>query len=244
MAELRAENERIKAVPAQGGPSTPRAVWISLGVASVLGVTAILSAFVLSGSTGEAAAILMVILMVLALTLATITLTVSRLLFVATPNEVLVISGRRVVAADGSVRGYRLVRGGRAMRLPLLERVDRMDLTAMALEITLRNACTKGGMLVDVTAHAVARIAKDEPLLNNAVERFLGRDRQLVMDAASQTLEGVLRGLVATLSVDELRQDQLKIAAAVLHEAENEFGKLGLELDVFKVAQVSPRDGS
>ncbi len=234
----------MKAVPAQGSPSTPRAVWIVLGVASALGVMAVLSAFVVSGSTGEAAAIAMVLLMVVALTLATITLTVSRLLFVATPNEVLVISGRRVVAADGSVRGYRLVRGGRAMRLPLLERVDRMDLTAMPLEITLRNAYTKGGMIVEVTAHAVARIASDEPLLNNAVERFLGRDRQLVMDAAAQTLEGALRGLVATLSVEELRQDQPKIADAVLHEAECEFSRLGLELDVFKLAQVSTRDGS
>ena len=59
------------------------------------------------------------------------------LICICSPNEVLIFSGGRRRAGKGVI-GYRLVKGGRGVRLPLLERVDRMDLTNMVIELTAK----------------------------------------------------------------------------------------------------------
>ena len=53
---------------------------------------------------------------------------IKNVLYVCQPNEVLVFSGRAREAAGRTV-GYRIIKGGRTLRVPLLETVDRMDLT-------------------------------------------------------------------------------------------------------------------
>lgn len=45
-------------------------------------------------------------------------------LMIGRPNEVLVFSGRKAKLHDGTVVGFRVVRGGRAFRIPLIEKVD------------------------------------------------------------------------------------------------------------------------
>ena len=64
------------------------------------------------------------------------------LIFVCGPNEVLIFSGSRTQTADGS-RGYRVIRGGRGMRWPLLESVDSLNLTNMIIEVAVTNAYAK-----------------------------------------------------------------------------------------------------
>src|SRR5690606_31417404 len=78
---------------------------------------------------------------------------VKNILYVCQPNEVLVFSGRTRVF-DGRPLGYRIVKGGRTLRVPLLETVDRMDLTNMIIEITVRGAYSKGG--IPLTVQGVA----------------------------------------------------------------------------------------
>ncbi|MEI8259485.1 MAG: flotillin family protein, partial [Deltaproteobacteria bacterium] len=51
--------------------------------------------------------------------------TILRNLYVCSPSEVLIFSGRRATTPDGKIVGFRVVRGGRAMRIPLIEVVDR-----------------------------------------------------------------------------------------------------------------------
>ena len=49
-------------------------------------------------------------------------------LYVCRPNEVLIFAGRSHQRADGGEVGYRVVFGGRAWRVPLIESVERMDM--------------------------------------------------------------------------------------------------------------------
>ena len=113
---------------------------------------------------------------------------VKQLLYVATPNEVLIFCGSTRYVGEKRV-GYRFVRGGRSMRVPFLERVERMDLNMMTVLVNVENAFTKGGIPLDIQGIANVKLPGDEPLLANAVERFLGRSRDEIYHIAKETLE-------------------------------------------------------
>src|SRR5262245_50070711 len=102
-------------------------------------------------------------------------LVVKNILYVCQPNEVLIFSAARRRTSRGEQVGYRIIKGGRALRVPLIETVDRMDLTNMIIEVTVRNAYSKGG--IPLTVHGVAniKVPGEEPLIHNALERFMGR---------------------------------------------------------------------
>jgi flotillin len=171
-----------------------------------------------------------------------ITLVLTRFLYICQPNEVLIFSGgQRAVSAAGGGRkvGYRIIKGGRAVRIPLMETVDSMDLTNMPIEVGVQGAYSKGGIPVNVHGIANVKIAGEQPVLDNAIERLLGVDRPHIMQMAKDTLEGNLRGVLATLTPEELNQDKIKFAQSLLAEAEDDLRRLGLELDTLKIQDVS-----
>lgn len=164
-------------------------------------------------------------------------------LFICQPNEVIIFSGRKRQTADGRTVGYRVIKGGRAFRIPLLEKVDRLDLRTIPLEVAITNAYSKGGIPLSVQGIANIKIAGDEPLLGNALERFLGRNLTQVQDIAKDTLEGNLRGVLATLTPEEVNEDRLKFAQSLIDEADVDLQKLGLVLDTLKIQNVHDEVG-
>jgi len=164
---------------------------------------------------------------------------VRSMLQICPPNEVLIFSGRRRRLADGSTRGCRTVFGGRGFRLPIFETVDRMSLNVMEVPITIRGAYSKGGVSLNVEAIANVKISSDEVIINNAIERFLGRDPNEIRRVAKETLEGHLRGVLARLTPEEINEDRLKFADELATESEMDLRKLGIHLDTFKIQHVS-----
>lgn len=174
-----------------------------------------------------------------------ITVIVSRLIYICPPNEVLIFSGthRRVSDQDERVVGYRLVQGGRGVRWPLIEIVDRMILTNMIIELRVTGAYSKGGIPLNVQGVANVKVSSATSSLANAIERFLGRSREEIISVARETLEGNLRGVLATLTPEEVNQDREKFARELLHEADADLARLGLELDTLKIQHVSDDKG-
>jgi flotillin len=164
-------------------------------------------------------------------------------LFICQPNEVLIFSGRRRTTRDGGQVGYRVIKGGRGFRIPLLERVDRLDLRTLPLEVSISNAYSKGGIPLGIQGVANVKIAGEEPLLGNALERFLGKPLGEIQDIAKDTLEGNLRGVLASLTPEEVNQDRLKFAQSLIEEADADLQKLGLVLDTLKIQNVSDEVG-
>ena len=164
-------------------------------------------------------------------------ITVQNLIEICPPNEVLVFSG-----ASNS-RGYDIVHSGRKVRIPLLHRVDRMDVTNMPIDLNVTNAYSKGGIPLSVRGVANVKVGTRAPLIDNAVERFLGMPREQIMQIAKETLEGNLRGVLATLTPEEVNNDRLKFAQSLLEEAERDLRDIGLELDTLKIQSVSDERG-
>jgi flotillin len=167
---------------------------------------------------------------------------VTRLLYICSPNEVLIFSGGQR-ASSGKKVGYRVIKGGRAIRIPLLEAVDRMDLTNMPIEVSVTGAYSKGGIPLNVHGIANLKIAGEPPVLDNAIERFLGVERSQIMMVAKEALEGNLRGVLATLTPEEVNQDKIKFAQSLLSEAEDDLRRIGIELDTLKIQDVSDEVG-
>jgi flotillin len=162
-----------------------------------------------------------------------------RLLYICRPNEILIFSGRKHRLPDGTVVGYKVVRRGWAVRIPLLQTISRMDMRLFMVEVSVANAYSKGG--IPLTVHAIAnmKVSSNPAEVRNAVERFLGMQPQQIQAVARQTLEGVLREVVAQLTPEEVNQDRLKFAESLRTNAQDDFDKLGLELDVLKVQNVA-----
>ncbi|TVR03868.1 MAG: DUF4339 domain-containing protein [Deltaproteobacteria bacterium] len=168
--------------------------------------------------------------------------TAQSLIHVSGPNEVLVFSGLKHRLGNRTV-GYKLVKGGKGLRIPLLETVDRIDLTNMIIEVTVSGAYSKGGIPLNVQAVANVKVAGDDPLIHNALERLLGKSRDEIMKIARETLEGNLRGVLATLTPEQTNEDKQAFAQSLLSEAEHDLSALGLYLDTLKIQSVTDDQG-
>ncbi len=164
---------------------------------------------------------------------------INSLVQICDPNKILIISGRKYKRKDGQEMGYRVIYGGRTFRIPILEQVETMDLTTMPVPIEVTNAYAKGGTPLNIQAIANVKISGDWSLVGNAIERFLGRDRGEISRVARETLEGNLRGVVATLTPEQLNEDRLEFAARIASDVSKDLAKLGLQLDTLKIQSVS-----
>jgi len=169
--------------------------------------------------------------------------TVKQLLIIVPPNMVAVITGRRRELTDGTSVGYRVVRGGRTIRIPILEQAQWMTLNTIPLTISVRNAIARGGIPIDVQAVANVKIASmPEEVFNNAVERILGSEKQ-VADLAQETLAANLRGVLSTLTPEEANEDRVKFETELMKEVTRDLQKLGLQLDMLKIQNISDDAG-
>ncbi|MCB9672494.1 MAG: flotillin family protein [Alphaproteobacteria bacterium] len=155
----------------------------------------------------------------------------NNLLYICEPNEVLVFSGT-------GAEGYRIIKGGRGWRIPLIESVDRLDLTNMIIEVNVSAAYSKGGIPLNVQGVANVKIDGLEPNLGNAVERLLSKRREEIVRMAKDVLEGNLRGVLSQLTPEQVNEDKIMFAQKLLEEADHDLARLGLKLDTMKIQNV------
>jgi flotillin len=159
------------------------------------------------------------------------------------PNEILIFSGKQRKLSDGTEVGWRSVKGGRGFKMPIIEQVDRLSLNTIPLDLIVTNAYSKGGIPLTVRAVANVKVASNEPDLSNAVERLLGKSLDEIQAIAKETLEGNLRGTLASLTPEEVNEDRLKFARELVEEADNDLSLLGLQLDTLKIQSVEDDAG-
>jgi len=180
---------------------------------------------------------------IVALVVLVIIATVRSLIIICPPNRVAVISGRSRQLTDGRTVGYRAIRGGRTLRVPLLERVAWMELNTIPIEVSVQNAYSRGAIPLNVQGIANVKVSSTEGLLQNSVERFLDVEQVEIAAIAKETLEANLRGVLATLTPEEVNEDRLKFAQTLIDEADDDIKTLGLELDVLKIQNVTDEVG-
>ena len=165
---------------------------------------------------------------------------IKALMVIVPPNRAAVITGKTRLLTDGEQVGYRSVIGGRTIKWPIVETVQYMNLETFPIEISVSNAFSKGNIPLNVEAIANVKIASDpEAVFNNAVERLLGKTEDEIQSLAKDTLMGNLRGVLATLTPEEVNEDRLGFAKALAADAGEDLSALGYHLDVLKIQNVS-----
>ena len=115
----------------------------------------------------------------------------------------------------------------------------RLDLSNMIIDLRVENAYSKGGIPLNVSGVANIKISGDEPGIHNAIERLIGKSQDQIRHIAKETLEGNLRGVMASLTPEQLNEDKITFARTLLEEAEDDLQKLGLVLDTLQIQNIS-----
>merc|ERR1719346_288182 len=108
----------------------------------------------------------------------------------------------------------------------------------MTLNPLCDNVETKQGVPLTVTGVAQVKIMKDPALLEIAAEQFLGKKEDEITETILQTLEGHLRAILGTLTVEEVYKDRDQFAALVREIATPDVGKMGIEILSFTIKDV------
>lgn len=184
-----------------------------------------------------------VIILVIIIGLLIALMLLSRNYIKVSPNQAAVISGRKRRLDDGSVAGYRLVRGGATLVFPFLEKVEYLDLNVITVPLATQRAYTVQGVPVSVKAVANVKIKGDDSSLRAASERFLGMPQDVFHQLVFQTLEGHLRAILGTLTVEEINNDRQSFAQKLLTEAAGDLEKMGIGLDALTIQEISDEEG-
>ncbi|HRH42319.1 MAG TPA: SPFH domain-containing protein [Pyrinomonadaceae bacterium] len=185
--------------------------------------------------------IVIVVVVVLALLIALSLL--SKNYIKVSPNRAAVISGRTRKLSDGTTVGYRQVRGGATLVIPFLEKVEYLDLNVITVPLTTTRAYTGQGVPVSVKAVANVKIKGDDQSLRAAAERFLGMPQEEFHRLVFQTLEGHLRAILGTLTVEEINNDRQSFAQKLTSEAAVDLEKMGIGLDALTIQEISDEEG-
>jgi flotillin len=160
------------------------------------------------------------------------------------PNELVVIAGRQRRNAEGKQVGYRVIRGGRGFKMPLVESVARLPLTTVPIEISLHKVMCAGMIPVDVEGRANVKLAgRPEMGMDEAIERFLGKGPDAVVKSAQQTLAGALRGVIATMTPEDANAQRLEVATKTAERAREDLRRLGIVLDFFLIEGLTDHHG-
>ncbi len=167
---------------------------------------------------------------------------------VAGANEALIVAGSRgakvrdergqPVSAHGD-KGVKVVVGGGTFIMPLINRVGKLKLTARQISVQLADAVTSQGIKVQVQGVATFKIGRDVESLRNAAERFLDAKPEQVDSIVKNVLEGSLRSIVGTLTIEELIRDRQKLLQQVQDAAKGDLATSGLQIDAFTIQSFS-----
>merc|ERR1719376_957444 len=108
--------------------------------------------------------------------------------------------------------------------------------------MTLNPVCehveTAQGVPLTVTGVAQVKVITNKELLATACEQFLGKSVSDVESILLQTLEGHLRAILGTLTVEQIYQDRETFATLVREVAAPDVGRMGIEILSFVIKDV------
>ncbi|HWI57831.1 MAG TPA: flotillin family protein, partial [Bacillota bacterium] len=163
------------------------------------------------------------------------------------PNQVLVISGRkrRLVDPDGTTRevGFRIVKGGGRFVWPVYEKVDILSLELLTIDVQTPEVYTSKGVPVLVDGVAQIKVKGDDVSIGTAAEQFLSKGTDDIKNIATQTLEGHLRAILGTMTVEDIYQNRDAFASKVQEVAAGDMANMGLTIVSFTIRDIRDKQG-
>lgn len=163
------------------------------------------------------------------------------------PNEVLIVSGKqhRFAGPDGrvTVRGFRIVKGGGTFIWPVVEKADVLSLELLTIDVQTPEVYTSKGVPVKVDGVAQIKVKGDDISIGTAAEQFLSKGTEEIKNIAMQTLEGHLRAILGTMTVEEIYQNRDAFASKVQEVAAGDMANMGLGIVSFTIRDIRDTQG-
>ena len=159
------------------------------------------------------------------------------------PNQVAIVFGRRVRDTEGRYAGFRLVQGGGFMNWPIIISVQWLSLEVMPIPVTTTASVTVDGVPVRVDALANVKMGSTESLQRAAAERFLAMAEAEIDQLVQQTMEGHLRAIVGTMTVEDLIQNRAAFSSNLVDQSAKDLETMGLIIDNMPIREITDEHG-
>lgn len=144
-------------------------------------------------------------------------------------------------AEDGS--GIKIVRGGGAFVLPIFQQKENISLRSHSLDISTPNVYTENGVPVMADGTAIIKVQSTTEGIATAGEQFLGKEDAELQKEAQEVLEGHLRAILGTMTVEEIYKNRERFAQEVQTQAAVDLKKMGLQIVSFTIKDVQDENG-
>ncbi len=165
----------------------------------------------------------------------------------AKPDEALIISGSYLgiknVHKDESGNKVKIVRGGGAFVLPVFQRSNRLSLLSSKLDVSTPEVYTEQGVPVMADGTSIIKIGSSVEEIATAAEQFLSKTRAELENEAREVLEGHLRSILGSMTVEEIYQNRDKFSQSVQEVASVDLAKMGLIIVSFTIKEVKDKNG-
>jgi flotillin len=159
------------------------------------------------------------------------------------PNQVLIVSGKKHKLEDGTTVGFRIVKGGGTFVMPIFEKVDLLSLELLTIDVQTPEVYTSKGVPVKVDGVAQIKVKGDDISIRTSAEQFLGKAQDEIRNIATQTLEGHLRAILGTMTVEEIYQNRDAFASKVQEVAAGDMANMGLGIVSFTIRDIRDTQG-
>jgi len=164
------------------------------------------------------------------------------------PNEVLIIAGGRkktITGPDGSkVKvGYRYRLGGGTFVIPFVETIYRLPMEVITLHIKTPEVLTNSGVPIMAEATAQVKIDSSDSSIRLAAEQFLGLGKEGIRDVSINVLEGHMREVIGTMTVEQIYRGRQEFSARVNEAVRPDFSRMGLAMLSFALKDISDTQG-
>ncbi|MGX6979780.1 flotillin family protein [Vagococcus elongatus] len=165
----------------------------------------------------------------------------------AKPDEALIISGSYLgtknVHSDEAGNKVKIVRGGGAFVLPVFQRSNRLSLLSSKLDVSTPEVYTEQGVPVMADGTSIIKIGSSVEEIATAAEQFLSKTRDELENEAREVLEGHLRSILGSMTVEEIYQNRDKFSQSVQEVASVDLAKMGLIIVSFTIKEVKDKNG-
>ena len=138
------------------------------------------------------------------------------------PDMVYLISGLK--------KEPRVIIGKATLRIPFFERVDKLTLELIQIDVKTSRVPTSDFINVDVDAVANVRIPKDNDLIQVAARHFLNQNPEYIARNVQQVLEGNMREIIGQMNLKDLVNNKQLFSTKIQENARDDIKAIGLEI--------------
>ena len=154
----------------------------------------------------------------------------------APPDTAFIITGMK--------KEPRVLIGQAGIRFPFLERLDRLFLGQMSVDIKTGQAVPTNDFInVNVDAVAKVRLKSDDIGIQIAAKNFLNLNTSQIIQQLTDSLQGNLREIIGTMSLRNINTDRDQFSNEVLKKAAVDMDKLGVEIISCNIQNVTDDNG-